>query len=97
MTEAARVRRADPDQPSADQPPARPDLRVVHDEETLGERPVYTEDGRRTVRISGQPTPPRRRRSTTATQLQARPDRIVLWACALGLLLVFMAVVTAGS
>jgi len=49
------------------------------------------------VRITGQPTPARRRRSTTTTQLQARPDRIALWAFALGLFLVFMAVVTAGA
>jgi hypothetical protein len=94
---AARARRTDADQPYADRLPARPDLHLVGSEDPLGERPVYAENGRRTVRITGQPTPPRRRRSTTATQIQARPDRIALWAFALGLFLVFMAVVTAGT
>lgn len=54
-------------------------------------------DGRRTVKITGQPVPARRRRSSTATQIQARPDRIVLWAFLLGLFLVFMAVATANA
>ena len=35
--------------------------------------------------------PPRRRRSPAARQIQARPDRIALWAVLLGLFLVFMA------
>lgn len=98
MPEAARARRVDADESYAASPP-RPDLYVVTDssEAMLGERPVYAENGRRTVRITGQPTPARRRRSTTATQIQARPDRIALWAFALGLFLVFMAVVTAGA
>ena len=61
------------------------------------EAPVYAENGRRTVRITGQPVPPRRRRSQTATQIQARPDRIALWAVLLGLFLVFMAVATANA
>lgn len=52
---------------------------------------------RRTVKITGQPVPARRRRSSTATQIQARPDRIVLWAFLLGLFLVFMAVATANA
>jgi thiol:disulfide interchange protein len=96
MPEAARARRADVDELYAERP-ARPDLQLVRKgEDMLGERPVYTENGRRTVRITGHPTPARRRRSTTTTQLQARPDRIALWAFALGLFLVFMAVVTAG-
>lgn len=60
-------------------------------------KPVYAENGRRTVTITGHPVPPRPRRSAAATQIQARPDRIALWAVALGLFLMFMAVATAGA
>lgn len=59
--------------------------------------PVYAENGRRTVKITGHPVPARRRRSPAATQIQARPDRIALWAFLLGLFLVFMAVATAHA
>ncbi len=52
---------------------------------------------RRTVKITGQPVPARRRPSPTASRIQAHPDRIVLWAFLLGLFLVFMAVVTASA
>ena len=52
---------------------------------------------RRTVKITGHPVPPRRRRSVAATQIQARPDRIAMWAFALGLFLVFMAIATASA
>ena len=52
---------------------------------------------RRTVKITGHPVPPRRRRSVAATQIQARPDRIALWAVLLGLFLVFMAAATANA
>jgi hypothetical protein len=57
-----------------------------------------TETGeRRTIRITGHPTPPRRRRSATQQQIAARPDRVALWAVLLGLFLVFMAVATAHA
>ncbi len=59
--------------------------------------PTYTQNGRRTVKITGHPVPPRRRRSPAAAQIQARPDRIALWAVLLGLFLVFMAVATANA
>ncbi|CAN5603285.1 hypothetical protein BH20ACT19_BH20ACT19_00790 [soil metagenome] len=59
--------------------------------------PTYAENGRRTVTITGQPVPARRRRSPAATKVEARPDRIVLWAFLLGLFLVFMAVATANA
>lgn len=59
--------------------------------------PTYAENGRRTVVITGQPVPPRARRSPTASQIEARPDRIALWAVILGLFLVFMAVATASA
>jgi len=52
---------------------------------------------RRTVKISGQPAPVRRRRSSTSSRIHARPDRIVMWAFLLGLFLVFMAVATASA
>ena len=52
---------------------------------------------RRTVKITGQPVPARRRPSPAASRIQARPDRIVLWAFLLGLFLVFMAAVTASA
>jgi hypothetical protein len=70
-------------------------------EDDYEERPVRhlaaVPEQRRTVRITGQAAPPRRRRSATATQIQARPDRIVLWAFLLGLFMVFMAVATAHA
>lgn len=68
------------------------DLRV--DE---GDAPIYAENGRRTVTITGRPLPARRRPSPTRSQIQARPDRIALWAFLLGLFLVFMAVATANA
>jgi hypothetical protein len=64
--------------------PPRPDLKLVESE-------------RRTVVITGQPLPPRRRRPIAAEQIQARPDRIALWAFLLSLFLVFVAVATANA
>jgi hypothetical protein len=63
----------------------------------LETRSSYTHEGRRTVVITGQPVPARRRVPRTQAQIQARPDRIALWAVGLGLLLVFMAVATANA
>ena len=84
--------------------------RVLPDEDDLAPRrlhlveaadadyaPKYASNGRRTVKITGQPVPARRRRSAAATQIEARPDRIALWAVLLGLFLVFMAVATANA
>jgi hypothetical protein len=51
---------------------------------------------RRTVTITGQPTPARRRRPVVDAQL-AQPDRIALWAFLLGLLLVAVAAGTAHA
>ena len=64
----------------------RPDLKLVEGE-------------RRTVVITGQPQPlpPRRRPPVAAQQIQARPDRIALWAFLLSLFLVFVAVATANA
>ena len=51
---------------------------------------------RRTITITGQPTPARRRRPVVDAQL-AQPDRIALWAFLLGLLLVAVAAGTAHA
>jgi hypothetical protein len=51
---------------------------------------------RRTITITGQPTPARRRRAVMDSQL-AQPDRIALWAFLLGLLLVAVAAGTAHA
>ena len=59
--------------------------------------PTYAPNGRRTVKITGRPVPARRRPSATASRIEARPDRIALWAVLLGLFLVFMAVATANA
>jgi hypothetical protein len=50
---------------------------------------------RRTITITGQPTPARRRRSPVVDAQLAQPDRIALWAFLLGLLLVAVAAGTA--
>ncbi len=51
---------------------------------------------RRTITITGQPTPARRRRSVIESQV-AQPDRIALWAFLLGLFLVAVAAGTAHA
>ena len=51
---------------------------------------------RRTITITGQPTPAPRRRAVVDSQL-AQPDRIALWAFLLGLLLVAVAAGTAHA
>jgi hypothetical protein len=53
-------------------------------------------EGRRTIEITGQAAAPRRR-STTSTAIVARPDRIAMYAFALALFLVLMAVATAHA
>lgn len=52
---------------------------------------------RRTIVITGQPVPPRRRTPRAQARIQSRPDRIAMWAFALGVFLVFMAVATANA
>jgi hypothetical protein len=66
----------------------RPELRVVEPGKGAPER--------RTVQITGHPTPPRRR-SARQQQIVARPDRIALYAFLLGLFLVLMAIATASA
>jgi predicted chitinase len=52
--------------------------------------------GRRTIQITGQAAPPRRR-ATSSTAFVARPDRTAMWAFLLALFLVLMAVATAHA
>ncbi len=93
------------DDQELDRPTAGRRLRVVAEVDDRDARadaedvyaPVYADNGRRTVKITGQPVPVRRRPSPTQSQIQARPDRIALWAFMLGLFLVFMAVATANA
>ena len=58
--------------------------------------PVPVADERRTITITGHPTPARRRRAVVDAQL-AQPDRIALWAFLLGLFLVVVAAGTAHA
>lgn len=59
-------------------------------------------EGRRTVKIGGRPgefqqSPTRRRPAPTIhDRVGPRPDRIAAWACALGLLLIIIAIATAS-
>ncbi|MDQ3588445.1 MAG: hypothetical protein M3375_08885 [Actinomycetota bacterium] len=68
---------------------SRPHLELVEEPPAAGER--------RTVRISGQSTPPRRRDPVSSGRVMAAPDRLALYAVLLGLFLVFMAIITASS
>jgi len=93
-----------------DRPPAPRRLRLVQDADweespprqteyaaTRDYAPTYAANGRRTVKITGQPVAPRRRSSATAARIEARPDRIAMWAVLLGLFLVLMAAATANA
>jgi hypothetical protein len=59
--------------------------------------PAPAAQQRRTVTITGQPTPPRRRASLAERHIAAQPDRIALWAFLLGLLLIAVAAGTAHA
>jgi hypothetical protein len=87
MNDAAGARRLrDDEHLSAD----APRLRLVDEESAPAER--------RTITITGNPTPVRsRRRSPAQAQIVARPDRIALWAVMLGLFLVAVAAATAHA
>jgi hypothetical protein len=89
------ARRLREDDPRDSRPPRH--LRVVGESLATDYAPEYAENGRRTVKITGHPVPPRRRRSAAQSHIEARPDRIALWAVLLGLFLVFMAVATANA
>ncbi len=59
--------------------------------------PAIATGERRTITISGQPTPPRRRSTLAERHIAAQPDRIALWAFLLGLLLIAVAAGTAHA
>ena len=74
----------------------REDEQLITQEPRL--RLVEPEPERRTITITGNPTPVRsKRRSPAQTQIAARPDRIALWAVMLGLFLVAVAAATAHA
>lgn len=80
----------------------RDDEQLIHDGTRL--RLVEPEYGpmepgeRRTITITGNPSPVRsRRRSPAQAQIAARPDRIALWAVLLGIFLVAVAAATAHA
>ena len=94
-TGARRLREDDYEEPRAPR-----HLRAVADDSPIAAvdyAPTYAENGRRTVRITGHPVPARRHQSARRSEIEARPDRIALWAVLLGLFLVFMAVATANA
>jgi len=80
-------------------------------DDALGAPPEKDEDGRRTVVVTGRPGPqhmPRRdrtpgatarmrRQSPTRARLAGRPDRVALWAVALGLIMAAMAGVSGNG
>jgi hypothetical protein len=59
--------------------------------------PVAAVAERRTITITGHPTPARRRQTLTERHIVAQPDRIALWAFLLGLLLIAVAAGTAHA
>jgi hypothetical protein len=71
----------------------RPGTRRFERSEAPAEEPAAE---RRTITITGHPTPARRRRSVVEAQM-AQPDRIALWAFLLGLFLVAVAAGTAHA
>jgi cell division septation protein DedD len=77
---------------------SKPRLELVEDPApvTATPAPAPVPGERRTIRISGQPTAPRRRPAASSRVVSA-PDRLALYAVLLGLFLIFMAVVTASS
>ena len=77
----------------------RPTEDATHSEPRRFERTASAEAPaaeRRTITITGRPTPERRRRSLIDSQM-AQPDRIALWAFLLGLFLVAVAAGTAHA
>jgi hypothetical protein len=108
--EALRARRVHDALWGGDEPFADPAAEVVADalvEDQIPAEEARTADavrggveGRRTVKIGGRPgehyRPSERRRPsrTVHERLGPRPDRIAAWACALGFLLILIAILT---
>jgi hypothetical protein len=86
---------------------AAPDERLDHDASLDGDDSVVPGGvaGRRTVKIGGRPAefhgPPARARQrpprTLHERLGPRPDRLAMWAFALGILLILIAVITGNA
>jgi hypothetical protein len=103
---AARALRADEYEsrflrPVGDEPPRRREPRPrAYGTRQASDSAVMTSSmgvpGRRTIQITGQAAPPRRR-STSSAAFVARPDRTAMWAFVLALFLVLMAVATAHA
>jgi hypothetical protein len=87
------VRAAAVAEDGAEQSPEQPAEPIALRPETTPAEPLAE---RRTITITGQPTPAPRRRHVMDAQL-AQPDRIALWAFLLGLLLVAVAAGTAHA
>ena len=77
-----------PSEDATHEAPRRFERRAV---ELLTEQPISE---RRTVTITGQPTPARRRAQSVKNSPMAQPERLGLWAFLLGL---FLMVVAAGT
>jgi hypothetical protein len=92
--DAAEATEPVPLHPVEDAPAPRRFVRAPYEGGT--QSPAQPVAERRTITITGQPTPARRRRAVVDSQL-AQPDRIALWAFLLGLLLVAVAAGTAHA
>jgi hypothetical protein len=84
---AARARRVNSHRPRAAKPAARED------------RSSFDAEGVRTVKISGQATPPRRSNAQRSLAVQIdrydrRPDRAAQWALFMGVFMIAVAIVT---
>jgi hypothetical protein len=97
LEEAPAQAAPEPDYTQVPRPRRFARLDAVPSEEDGQQRPVEPQAvaERRTITITGQPTPARRRRSPVVDAQLAQPDRIALWAFLLGLLLVAVAAGTA--
>jgi hypothetical protein len=91
-SEGGTVEELRPTEDATHREPRRFERRAV----SLATAPVAAEPERRTITITGQPTPARRRRPLMDAPM-AQPDRIALWAFLLGLLLVAVAAGTAHA
>jgi hypothetical protein len=100
--ESGRFVRGADDEPLAEPVPLRPSEDATSPEPRRFE-PITSSPAEparaaehRTVTLTGQPAPARRRRSVVEAQM-AQPDRIALWAFLLGLFLVAVAAGTAHA
>ena len=93
--EELRLARERRDRAGEDAQAAPPTEDSTHEGEQRFEQALAA-DERRTITITGQPTPARRRRSAVTPRI-AQPDTLALWAFLLGLFLVAVAAGTAHA